>query len=75
MNKKKEGIFYEEFATLVGVQRSSISSNTKLSDLEWDSMALISTMALIDEIFEIVVAGDQLSDCITIGDILLLVKD
>ena len=66
--------FFEEFSSLIGVERSSISNNSRLDELEWDSMALISTMALIDEIFDIVVSGDKLTECITIGDILALVK-
>ena len=37
-------------------------------------MATISTMALIDEIFGVVISGDELADCKTIEDILMLVK-
>ena len=66
--------FFEEFSSVIGVERSSISNNSRLDELEWDSMALISTMALIDEIFGTVVSGDKLTECKTIGDILALVK-
>tara|TARA_A100001388_G_scaffold275703_1_gene261741 strand:+ start:1041 stop:1286 length:246 start_codon:yes stop_codon:yes gene_type:complete len=73
--EKKLDLFYEEFASLLGIQRDSISKDSVLSEIEWDSMALISTMALIDEVFGIVVSGDQLTECITIADILMLIKD
>ena len=73
--EKKLDLFYEEFASLLGIEKSSISENSILSELEWDSMALISTMALIDEVFAVVVSGDQLTECITVADILKLVKD
>ena len=73
-HEAKVATFFEEFSSLIGVERSSISNNSRLDELEWDSMALISTMALIDEIFDIVVSGDKLTECITIEDILALVK-
>ena len=73
--EKNLDLFYEEFASLLGIEKNSISENSILSELEWDSMALISTMALIDEVFAVVVSGDQLTECITVADILKLVKD
>ena len=75
MSENKVNLFYEEFSSLLGVEKIEISKNSILSDLEWDSMALLSTMALIDEIFGIVVSGDQLTECVTVGDILMLLKE
>ncbi len=72
---EKLDIFYEEFSSLMGIGKSSFSNDTKLSDLDWDSMALISTMALVDEVFGIVVSGDKLTKCKTVNDIISLVKD
>ena len=72
---EKLDIFYEDFSSLLGIDKSSISNESKLSDLDWDSMALISTMALLDEVFGIVVSGDELTKCKTIGNIISLVKD
>ena len=72
--EKKLDLFYEEFASLLGIEKNAISESSILSELEWDSMALISTMALIDEVFAVVVSGDQLTECITVADILKLVK-
>ena len=73
-NNKLE-LFCDEFSTLIGIERSLIHKDSKLSNLNWDSMALISTMALIDEIFSIVISGDQLTQCETFGDILALLKE
>ena len=72
--EKKLDLFYEEFASLLGIEKNAISEDSILSELEWDSMALISTMALIDEVFAVVVSGDQLTECITVADILKLVQ-
>lgn len=72
---EKLDVFYEEFSSLMGIDKSSFSNDTKLSNLDWDSMALISTMALLDEVFGIVVSGDKLTKCITVNDIISLVKD
>ncbi len=75
MSENKVNLFYEEFSSLLGVETIEISKNSILSEFEWDSMALISTMALIDEIFGIVVSGDQLTECVSVGDILKLVEE
>ena len=72
---EKLDIFYEEFSSLLGIDKSSISNDSQLSDLDWDSMALISTMALLDEVLGIVVSGGELTKCKTIGNIISLVKD
>ena len=72
--EKNLDLFYEEFASLLGIEKNAISEDSILSELEWDSMALISTMALIDEVFAVVVSGDQLTECITVADILKLVQ-
>ena len=70
--EKKEN-FFNEFASLLDVERASLSENVLLNDLDWDSMAVISTIALVDEIFDIVISGDALINCATISDIFSLI--
>ena len=71
--EKKEK-FFNEFSSLLGEERSNLTENTFLNDLELDSMAVISTIALIDEIFDIVISGDDLMKCSTIFDIFALLE-
>jgi len=69
---EKKETFFNELASLLDIERSNLSDNTLLNDLEWDSMAVISTIALIDEIFDIVISGDDLINCASIHDIFSL---
>ena len=73
LREKKEK-FFNEFSSLLGEERSNLTENTFLNDLELDSMAVISTIALIDEIFDIVISGDDLMKCSTIFDIFALLE-
>ena len=72
---EKKETFFNEFANLLDVERSNLSENTLFNDLEWDSMAVISTIALIDEIFDIVISGDELLNCSSISDVFSLLND
>lgn len=51
----------------------SLSPDTALDSLDsWDSLAVISFIALVDEHFDHVVAGEDLAKAKTIGDLLAL---
>ncbi len=51
----------------------SLSPDTGLDSLDsWDSLAVISFIALVDEHFDHVVAGEDLAKAKTIGDLLAL---
>ena len=40
----------------------------------WDSLAIVSTIALINQHFSVRVSGLELAECKTVGDILSLIK-
>jgi acyl carrier protein len=42
---------------------------------DWDSLAVISTIALIDELFDCTVSGQALGVCKTVADIALLIEN
>lgn len=41
----------------------------------WDSLAVVSTLAVIDEVYGVAVNGQKLSECKVVGDILKLVGE
>lgn len=53
------------------VSPDGFSRETRLDP--WDSLAWVSTMALIDEVFGKSVSPGKLRDCVTAGDVLNLV--
>ena len=54
----------------------SIAETTRLDSLEgWDSVGMLSTMAVFDERLSVVLAPEKLAACKTGADLLDLVKD
>jgi len=54
------------------MRREGITEESIL--VPWDSLCVLSTMAVIDEVLGIVVEGPALSDCKTIGDVLKIAR-
>jgi acyl carrier protein len=63
--------FYEGIAEILEVDVEKINSEFKLNSSEsfWDSLAIVSAIALIDDCFNVTLAGKELADCETIADI------
>ena len=67
--------FIAAVAEELGEDQSEITNETILADLEgWDSMGVLGIIALIDSQFNMVVEGDALGNCTTVGDIFDLLK-
>lgn len=68
--------FYEQMAEVFEVEQDDINSEFRLygSGAEWDSLALVSTIAAVDECFDVMLDGKALAACQTIGDIERLVE-
>jgi acyl carrier protein len=63
--------FLEEFAEMLGMRADELTPSTQLSNLNnWDSVAYLSTMVLIDEKFGVTISPDDLTSAQTIQDIL-----
>jgi acyl carrier protein len=61
--------FYEGLAEIFEVDVSFINSDTELAELNWDSLAIVSTIALVDETHGRMLDGSSLARCQTVGDI------
>ena len=67
--------FYEGLAEILEVDISDISPKLDLTGLEWDSLAFISTIALVDDCFNVMLNGQSLESCQTVADIEKLIAD
>lgn len=74
MEKEQINTFLIELAESIELQEGSLTVDTKISDIDWDSLAVISCIALADEQFNIMLSGDELSKIETIGDIFKLIS-
>ena len=69
----KEAVFMRELAGLLAAE-PPLASDFALSDENWDSMAVIAAIALIDNQFGVTVPGDRLKSCTTVGQLACLVR-
>ena len=64
--------FYEGMAEILEVDPAEINAEFELGEV-WDSLAIVSTIALIDELYDRSVSPDQLGECTTLGEVEKLV--
>ncbi|GAN70635.1 hypothetical protein ASY01nite_05430 [Acetobacter syzygii] len=65
--------FYAGLAEILEVPVEQITPSFSLSEHNWDSMAVISCVALIDEEFGHIVSGSELVKCTSVADIQKLI--
>jgi len=61
--------FHAGLAEIFEVTEADIVPDFDLAAHTWDSLAIVSTLALIDECFNQMVDGKALADCVTVSDI------
>lgn len=68
--------FYEGMAEILEIDISKINSEFDLHSGEaaWDSLAIVSTIALVDECYGLMLEGKKLSECESIADIEKLIQ-
>lgn len=64
--------FYKLFAETLEIEgEHNLSSTTVFRELEqWDSLAFLSVIAMIDEEYGIVIEGNDFKKLITLGDLI-----
>jgi len=75
LNGKKMSEFYEGMAEIFELDVGKISSDFDLNSGEaiWDSLAIVSTIALADDCFGVILEGKALGECQKISDIEILI--
>jgi acyl carrier protein len=61
--------FREGLAEILDVEPGEVEPGLELDEAVWDSLAIVSVIALIDEVYNETVSADALSDCQTVADI------
>ena len=65
--------FYAGLAEIFEIDESEIRSDLDLSTQNWDSLAVVSTIALIDEVYGQLVDGQALAKVATVSEIEALI--
>lgn len=72
LDELKEAI-YEVFPD---AEDMALTSATRLEELpEWDSMAVVNLQTCLEQTFQVSILQDQLSDELTIGELVTRIKD
>jgi len=68
--------FYEGLAEIFEVDTNKISPEFDLhgADAPWDSLAIVSTIALVDDCFNVMLDGQALTACNSVSDIETLIN-
>ena len=67
--------FYEGLAEILEVEPDEVTPDFALEKDNWDSLAVVSTIALIDDVHDVMVKPEQLAACKTVGEIEALVAE
>ena len=69
--------FIDLFAETIELESSeTLSKETVFRELEqWDSLAFLSVIAMIDEEFDLVIEGNDFQKLLTIGDIINKIEE
>jgi acyl carrier protein len=65
--------FRAGLAEVLLIEAPELSASTPLTEETWDSMAIISTIALIDSTFGITVPISDLRACGTVGELIAVI--
>jgi len=73
MNPDSTAAFLAKLGSVFDVDPNSVTLDFAVAD-RWDSMAVLATIALIDEQFDVTVPVDGLTGCTSVAELLTLVS-
>lgn len=67
--------FIELFKETLEIEDSVVNADTRFRELEqWDSLAFLSVIAMIDEEYDLVIEGNDFKQLNTLGDLIQAIK-
>ena len=67
--------FYEGLAEILEVEVDEVSPALNLKEVGWDSLAVVSTIALIDDVYGFTVHPNKLGMCETVEQVEQLIEE
>ncbi len=68
--------FLKDLTELFSVNRTDLTDDFKLdASTNWDSLTIISMMALMDDHFRVEISGEKLRACSSLGQVLELIRE
>lgn len=66
--------FFDGLADILEIDADKVTPALALGDYAWDSLAIISVIALADDLFDRMLEGQALAKCTTVADIVALIE-
>jgi len=66
--------FLADLAEVLEVEPSLLTDDSALDNTNWDSMSIVSTIALIDEHFSLTLPAEAFRECSSVGDLITLIR-
>ena len=67
-------VFLAKMADVLGVGKDDLNEEFELNEDKWDSVAILSAIAVIDEECGVTVPAKELTECTSVGALLELVS-
>ena len=68
-----KGVLISKLADVMEVTQADLTEDFALNADNWDSLAQLGAISVIDEVCEITIPANELKDCRSIGELLSLV--
>jgi acyl carrier protein len=67
--------FFEDLAAILEAEPGELTFDFPLHNDNWNSLAIVSAIVLLDEHFGIAIPGEKLRSCTTIGELIQMIKE
>ena len=74
LSTEKTLAFLVDLADILELDPAQVTVDLSFVDINWDSLAVVSSIALIDEHFDVIISGQALDKCNNISELLELVN-
>lgn len=65
---------FDGIAEILEIDSSVVTPELVLENYAWDSLAIVSTIALVDDLYNVILDGQSLGNCTTVSDIIALIE-
>ena len=67
--------FLEDLSNILDVEASELNDNYPLNEGNWESLAVVGAISAIDEYFDVIIDGEALAKCASVGELLQLIQN
>ena len=66
--------FLHSLSDVLEITNSTLNYESKLEEINWDSLSMIGCISIVDDLFEVRLSGEDLSNSSSVKDIIDLIN-